>query len=210
MTDGDIPPIPDLTVELLRHQLFRYAEDLQEVLSQQSKLLQLSHHEDESQELSELAFHDPLTGLPNRRLLESRLGQAVAEARRKSAGLAVLYVGVVLGRGASDSTVLEVSRRLQAAVRPGDFVARVGVDEFVVILSQVESDEVVSGIISFLLYSLDTPIHTGERALFVNLSIGASRFPCDGDNKAELIERAQAAMVCAKRLSGRYAFWKAP
>ena len=210
MTDGDIPPIPDLTVELLRHQLFRYAEDLQEVLSQQSKLLQRSHHEDESQELSELAFHDPLTGLPNRRLLENRLGQAVAEARRKNAGLAVLYVGVVLGRGASDSTVLEVSRRLQAAVRPGDIVARVTSDEFVVLLANVDSEEVINGIISFLLYSLDTPIHAGDRSLFVNLSIGASRFPNDGHDKADLYERAQAAMVCAKRLNSRYAFWKAP
>ena len=199
---------PDLPAELLQRQLFRYAADLEELLSQQSKLM-LSQHEAASPELSELAFHDPLTGLPNRRLLESRLGQAVAEAGRKGAGLGVLHISGNLGREATDSYVLEVSRRLQAAVRPGDLVARVDSDEFVVLLANVDSEEVINGIISFLLYSVDTPIHSGGRAVHVNLSVGASRFPSDGHDKIALLERAQSAMACAKRLSERYALWKA-
>lgn len=168
----------------------------------------LSHHEDETHELTELAFHDPLTGLPNRRLLEKHTGQAIAEARRNRTGFGVLFISGDLGHGARDGVVQEVARRVQSAVRPGDIVARVGSDEFVVLLPNVTNEEAVVSIISFLLYALDAPIHDGIRSHYAQLSVGAALFPQDGDDKTTLLARAESAMVGAKRVARRYCFWK--
>jgi diguanylate cyclase (GGDEF)-like protein/PAS domain S-box-containing protein len=168
----------------------------------------LSHKEDGTHEISELAFHDPLTGLPNRRLLENHMAQAVADAKRNQTGFGVLFIHGDLGKGVSDAALLEVARRVQAAVRPGDIAARVGVDEFVVLLPNVDSEEAVAGIISFLLYALDAPIQDGIRSLYARLSVGAALFPQQGDDKTTLLARSESAMVSAKRLGRRYCFWK--
>jgi len=168
----------------------------------------LSHHEDDTHALSDLAFHDPLTGLPNRRLLENHLGQAIAEAKRSGAGFGVLFISGDLGHGVNDAALQEVGRRVQSAVRPGDIVARVGVDEFVVLLPNVDSEEAVGSIISFLLYSLDAPIQVEMHAHYAQLSVGAALFPNDGDDKTTLLARAESAMVSAKRMAKRYFFWK--
>lgn len=167
----------------------------------------LSQRADVSAEISPLAFHDPLTGLPNRRLLEARLTQLKTEAKRIGAGVGVLHVSIELGQHANDAAVLELSRRLQAAVHPGDVVARVGSDEFVVLLKGADSEEAVAGTLRFLLYSLDAPIHQGPDALHPRISVGVSRFPGDGADRATLLARAQSSMVNARQHPNRYCFW---
>ena len=168
----------------------------------------LSHHEDDSHEISDLAFHDPLTGLPNRRLLENHMAQAIAEAKRKGTEFGVLFISGDLGHGVNDAALQEVGRRVQSAVRPGDIVARVGIDEFVVLLPNVDNEETVASIISFLLYSLDAPIQVEMQAHYAKLSVGAALYPKDGDDKTTLLARSESAMISAKRLAKRYCFWK--
>lgn len=165
--------------------------------------------------LTPLAFHDPLTGLPNRRLLEDRLVQAMEEARCKRTVLGVLYLGIkylnsegdALGQGVNDRVVQEVSRRLQTAVRPGDVVARVGTDAFVLLLPNVDDDATLAGMVSFLLYLMDAPIHTGDATVHVSVGIGVSRYPKDGTDKAALLGRAESAMAQAKQRTSCYCFW---
>ena len=179
-----------------------------EVVSYLSVFSDLSRRQDDTQELTEFAFHDPFTGLPNRRLLENHLSQVIAESKRNRTGFGVLFISADMGHGVSDAALLEVSRRLQHAVRPGDIVARVGADEFVVLLLNMDSENAVESIIGFLLCSLDAPIHVGKRSHSVSINVGAVRYPKDGDDKTTLLARAESAMVGAKRLANHYCFWK--
>jgi diguanylate cyclase (GGDEF)-like protein/PAS domain S-box-containing protein len=156
--------------------------------------------------LSYQAQHDALTGLPNRFLLEDRLQQAVAYANRRRSGLAVLlldldgfkYVNDTLGHQAGDQVLVEVSRRLRCAIRQADTVARIGGDEFCLILSDVQKANDSIKIAQTCLESLRKPILIAGRDYSLSASIGISCYPEHGVEPEVLQQHADTAMYHAK------------
>jgi diguanylate cyclase (GGDEF)-like protein/PAS domain S-box-containing protein len=169
------------------------AEDVTERKHIESRLLHLTHH-------------DPLTDLPNRVLLNDRLVQALAQAKRNGWIAAAMFLGLdhfkmineTLGHGAGDELVREVSGRIVNAVRLADTVGRFGGDEFVVILSHLHDIEDASLVAKKILDSLAQPLMLGNQEVFVTVSIGISLFPSDSDEPAALLRNADAAMYRAK------------
>jgi diguanylate cyclase (GGDEF)-like protein len=156
--------------------------------------------------LSYQAQHDALTGLPNRLLLDDRLQQAVAYANRHRSGLAVLlldldgfkYVNDTLGHQAGDQVLVEVSRRLRSVIRQADTLARVGGDEFCLVLSDVRKANDALKIAQTCLDSLRKPILIAGRDYSLSASIGISCYPEHGVEPEVLQQHADTAMYHAK------------
>jgi len=155
-----------------------------------------------------LAHHDALTGLPNRRLLEDRLEQALVRARRQHLHVAVLFVDLdrfknvndTLGHRTGDLLLRAVALRLRESLREGDTVSRVGGDEFVLILPDMATTLAASDTAHKLLESLAQPYAIENHMLNVTPSIGIGIFPKDGTDVETLISRADAAMYHAKQM----------
>ena len=155
-------------------------------------------------------FHDPLTGLPNRALLMERLDLCLAKARRTNKPLAILYLDLDFfksvndgfGQSAGDAVFQEVARRLTVCVRDADMVARVGGDEFVVLLSEVAKTEDAVVVARKLLESIAQPFFAGGRRLDLTTSVGVCAYPDDGVDAETLLRNADNAMSRAKE-SGR-------
>jgi diguanylate cyclase (GGDEF)-like protein/PAS domain S-box-containing protein len=156
-----------------------------------------------------LALHDVLTGLPNRRLLEDRLGQALAQARREQWQVALLFIDLdrfktindSLGHVAGDEVLRIVAKRLTGALRETDTVARVGGDEFVAVLSHARPSE-LPPVTAKIMSELSEPIELLGREVRITPSIGVAVFPDDGEDALKLLAHADAAMYHAKA-SGR-------
>jgi diguanylate cyclase (GGDEF)-like protein/PAS domain S-box-containing protein len=152
------------------------------------------------------AFHDPLTGLPNRALLMERLNLCLAKARHSGKLLAVLFMDLDLfktindgfGHGAGDSVFQEVARRLTLSVRDGDTVARVGGDEFCVVLPEIGKVEDAATVARKLLEMIAQPFVFGGRRIDLTTSIGVSFYPEDGQDAESLLRSADNAMSLAK------------
>ncbi|MGH9364320.1 MAG: putative bifunctional diguanylate cyclase/phosphodiesterase [Thermoanaerobaculia bacterium] len=152
-------------------------------------------------------FHDPLTGLANRALLMERLNLCLGKARRSGKLLAVLYLDLDLfksvndgiGYVSSDAVLQEIARRLTACVRDTDTVARVGGDEFVVLLPEIVRAEDAAIVAHKLLESVAEPFATVQRSIALTTSIGVSLFPDDGDDAETLLRGADNAMYSAKQ-----------
>lgn len=157
------------------------------------------------------AFHDPLTGLPNRALLNDRLGQAVARARRASSRTALLFLDLdrfklvndSLGHEAGDLLLVEVARRLTATVRTADTVARLGGDEFVVLIEDVRDEEVLA-LADRLAKVIAEPIALPQGMVNTSTSIGIA-FASDEEAAAHLLRDADTALYRAKE-KGRNRF----
>jgi diguanylate cyclase (GGDEF)-like protein/PAS domain S-box-containing protein len=155
-----------------------------------------------------LADHDALTGLPNRRLLEDRLTQALALSQRNRQQTAVMFVDLdrfknindSLGHAVGDVLLKEVSQRLVDQLRTGDTICRIGGDEFVVVLPEVKRSSDVAQVAQKVIEQLSRPVTIEERELIVTPSIGIAVFPEDGRDAETLIRNADAAMYHAKEL----------
>ncbi|KVL50367.1 GGDEF domain-containing protein [Burkholderia territorii] len=157
-------------------------------------------------ELTHLAGHDPLTGLPNRLLFMERLEAAIRHAAAVREGLAVMFVDLDRfkqindqhGHAAGDRTLVAVAKRLNLVLRSGDMAARLGGDEFIVLISDVRSPDVIGDIASRIQIVMAEQLEFGERHLAVGASIGVSEYPADGASAEELLVKADAAMYAAK------------
>lgn len=153
-----------------------------------------------------LANHDALTGLPNRRLLIDRLGQALALAHRENHQVAVLFMDLdrfktindSLGHMKGDALLQNVARRLSGTLREGDTVSRLGGDEFVVVLPSLDQPKAAEKVALKLVDALAPPIDLGGQELRVSASIGISLFPEDGCDTETLLRNADSAMYHAK------------
>ncbi len=172
----------------------------------------IEHHHATGQ-LSHLVKHDRLTGLPNRLMFEDRIEQAVAMASRsgKHVGLLALDIDKFkaindsLGHQAGDHLLQQFAQRLQQQLRKSDTMARIGGDEFVVVLPELESLEGAAVVARKLIDSLQAPFECGENIIPASTSIGLAIYPADGDDALSLMKRADAALYRAKR-NGRNAF----
>ena len=163
--------------------------------------------------LAHLAEHDPLTGLPNRLLLNDRINQAIALAHRHSGKVAVLFLDLdgfkhtndSLGHSVGDKLLRSVAKRLLACVRSPDTVSRNGGDEFIIVLQEMERPNQAAITARRVLKALADPHKVGELDLHVTASVGVSIYPDDGPDAESLIKNADTAMYQAKS-SGRKTF----
>lgn len=161
-----------------------------------------------SRRMAFLATHDPLTELPNRVLLEDRLAQGIAHARRHKRSLAVLFLDLDnfkkindgLGHAVGDALLKNVADRLRSTIREVDSAARWGGDEFVIVLEDLLHPESVTEITEKIHAAFAKPFIVADQALYVSFSIGISLFPQDDASGERLLRHADAAMYRVKAL----------
>jgi diguanylate cyclase (GGDEF)-like protein len=159
----------------------------------------------ESERLTHLAFHDELTDLPNRTLLNDRLHQGLLEAKREMRPLSLLVLDLdgfkeindTLGHHAGDQVLQIVASRLRATLRESDTVARLGGDEFAVLLPTTDAQGAELAAAK-ILQELELPMLLDRRPAFVRGSVGIAAFPEHGTGEQELLQKADIAMYVAK------------
>ncbi len=158
------------------------------------------------EQLYRLAHHDTLTGLPNRILFLDRLQQAKAHANRYRHHVALMFLDLdrfkiindTLGHPVGDKLLQEVAKRLVDCVREVDTVARIGGDEFTVVLVNIDSVEDVKRVAQKILKSLSVPFMVDSFELYITTSIGIALYPGDDENPDNLVKKADIAMYHAK------------
>jgi diguanylate cyclase (GGDEF)-like protein/PAS domain S-box-containing protein len=167
-------------------------------------------------DLDRMAHYDMLTKLPNRRLLDDRLQQAIAQARRRKTRVALLFLDLdrfkqvndTLGHDVGDLLLVEVANRLVGSVREADTVSRQAGDEFVVLLTDVMEVANAAAVAQRIVEALSAPYELKDHELHVTASIGISVYPSNGQEGTDLLEKADAAMYRAKTLGkNRFEFY---
>jgi len=184
--------------------------DLMEVRTRIHNMLEVrllyKQLEQQNRALETLALHDPLTGLPNRRLLMDRMALGIAHARRNKGNMAVVYLDLdgfkeindTLGHDGGDTLLKMVATRLVGAVRQEDTVARVGGDEFVIALAELSHGDDVEELVSKVLQAVSQPCSIQGSSVNVTASVGVSVYPVHGDNVETLMKSADLALYEAK------------
>jgi len=152
------------------------------------------------------AYHDLLTGLPNRALFHDRLSNTISNARRENDRLSVLFLDLdrfkvvndTLGHSVGDELLKQVANRLRSCLREGDTVARLGGDEFIVLLPNINSDDIARLVAKKLVDAIKQPFFVDGNELFLTGSIGISMFPENGETADLLIKNADTAMYYTK------------
>ncbi len=198
MTAGELPlePLPVESDDEVGHLTTAFNKLLAKLVSSQAKLERMAHH-------------DPLTGLPNRSLLADRMKQALARAQRNGGQIGLLFLDLddfkpindTLGHEAGDEALQEIARRLQAVVRQSDTLARVGGDEFVLLVADLDETQAADGLRNLAdkcLEAVAAPLHLNNAECGVGVSIGIAL--CGGGGRADtLLEAADKAMYEAKQ-----------
>lgn len=183
-------------------------DDQGEVSNYAALFSDISKLKESEAHIRSLAYFDPLTNLPNRRLFYDRLGMALAHAHRNKGRLAVIFVDLDYfkqindnqGHTAGDTLLQGVAKGLQEVVREDDTVARLGGDEFVVVLSGISGHEYVIEVVERIIDRINQPLHLIGGDVQVTCSIGVSLYPEDGTDVEALIQNADTAMYRAKEL----------
>jgi diguanylate cyclase (GGDEF)-like protein len=178
----------------------------------------LSERDQLTEQLKYMAFHDSLTGVANRELFLSRMTVALAGRRKEESGTVVLFTDIDdfkdvndnYGHMAGDALLRTVSNRLQACVRGGDTVSRMGGDEFAMLLNDAD-EETAQRVADRVLEAMEAPIQLGSSEIRITVSIGIAVAHDEENSADELLRRADVAMYQVKRSGKRsYAFWSAP
>jgi diguanylate cyclase (GGDEF)-like protein len=167
------------------------------------------------QQIEYLAYHDPLTGLINRTYLKEQLDILMNLANRNNKKLALVFIDIdnfkyindSFGHDVGDMLLIEVSNRLKNTVRKSDLVCRIGGDEFVLILNNINDKEYVSKILDKVKEILQKPIYAKDKKLDITFSAGIAIYPDDAENKEDLLKFADIAMYESKKQGkNRYSF----
>lgn len=166
----------------------------------------ITDRKEQEEQIKNLAYYDVLTGLSNRRLFNDRLNVAIANAHRHGHLLGVVFIDLdqfkrindTLGHTIGDQLLVNVARRIQAVAREGDTVARMGGDEFTLLLQEIEDADAVVAVVRRILEAVSKPLVIAHNTLYVTASAGISLYPHDGSNSETLIRNADTAMYRAK------------
>ena len=218
VSQGFVWNLQDITdIKLNQDALLKSYQLLEKQVEQSTVELKSTHHRLQEEvaeriqvekQAKHIAYHDPLTNLPNRRLLYQRLEEMLAFSQRYGGKLAVLFIDLdrfktindSLGHQVGDALIQEVATRLKPILRNTDFVARLGGDEFVVVLPKIDSSHEASYVASKMLEVMVSSIDIWGYELHVTPSIGISVFPDDAETVDMLIRNADAAMYHAKEM----------
>jgi diguanylate cyclase (GGDEF)-like protein/PAS domain S-box-containing protein len=167
----------------------------------------LSARKQTEREIAHHALHDHLTGLPNRLFLADLLADSIASANREASGTAVIFVDLdgfrfindTLGHEAGDDLLQQVAQRLSSHVRHGDRLARMGGDEFMLVVNNVTEDQAALSVAARLGDALGQPFLVAQHEIVVTASMGISIYPRDGTDVSALRGKADAAMYEAKK-----------
>ncbi len=168
---------------------------------------------DAERKMRHIAYHDALTGLPNRVLFMDRIDQAITRAQREDGYFALLYIDIdhfkivndSMGHAAGDELLNVISQRLRNVLRKSDTISRLGGDEFTVIVEDLHEVEMVTKVANNILEALENPVTIYEKKVHVGGSIGIALYPQDGETFGALLKNADTAMYKAKE-SGRQTF----
>jgi diguanylate cyclase (GGDEF)-like protein/PAS domain S-box-containing protein len=177
--------------------------------------------DDERAAMQQLAFHDSLTGLPNRLLFLNLLNQAINGAIKYKQPLALMFIDLdhfksindTLGHACGDRVLVEVAERLGQSVRSSDVVARLSGDEFAILISGTDQIDLLEPLANKLVAAIHKPFMVNNHRVETAISIGISLFPGDGSGVDDLLAQADKAMYLAKRNGGnacRFSFEDIP
>jgi diguanylate cyclase (GGDEF)-like protein len=203
--DGDIVDAVAAGVNFLGEELEASYHEIERRVVDRTAELSIA-----TQELGRRALHDDLTGLPNRALFWEHLAHRMALAGRRQTGFAVLFLDLddfklvndTLGHAAGDRLLVDVASRLRASLRAGDTAARVGGDEFVVLLDDVATTEAAMVVTERLSETLRAPYEIGTDRRIVTASVGVAVGPDGLGTADEVVAAADGAMYEAKRRGG--------
>ena len=177
-----------------------------EVLFYMSTFTNISDRKEAEAQIEHLAHHDILTGLQNRFSMEVQIEQAIAISNREQKKLAVLFIDLdrfknindSLGHHTGDELLISVAKRLKECVRESDIVARIGGDEFVIVITDISENATAAVLAEKILTSISMPYEVNGKELVTSPSIGISVFPEDGQSVDDLMRTADVAMYHAK------------
>jgi diguanylate cyclase (GGDEF)-like protein len=198
---GDEIDAVTIGLNMLAEELQVTHEDLERRVRERTAALEVA-----TDELRRLVLHDPLTDLPNRRLLEDRIEHALEQSRRRRGGVAVFFVDIdrfktvndSLGHSAGDQLLVHVAEQLRTCVRPGDTIARLGGDEFVMLCEDVPDVATALVVGERALVALMVPFSLAGNDVLVTASIGVAVAAADATSET-LLRQADAAMYAAKK-----------
>lgn len=197
----------------VRHESVAVRQQLALLVEINARLRRIAaQRELEVAKLRHCAFHDELTGLPNRALLLDRLKQALARAKRQQRQLVLLLLDLDgfkaindrFGHAAGDALLQRVAKRLVSCIRGGDTACRYGGDEFVLLLPEVDGEERALEVVERIRAQLTRPYTIDGHSIAVTASIGVAVYPGDGSGQHDLIREADVAMYLAKTVKGNF------